>query len=186
MSSAGSLLCQARTSSTYSLLLPVNVVNESFSHLTMPSIRSPSPPLKFDLPLGPLTTAPVSTSQLRVLYILEHNEGINLRTLTEALGSTPPSVSRLCDRLQAVGFVERAPSTNSRRELQLRLSARGRTFLRDLRARRERELRAVIGRMPAKQRAALLAGLESFCDTAYEELHPRREERAAGSGAWSA
>ena len=135
---------------------------------------------------GRASTAPVSTSQLRVLYILEHNEGINLRTLTEALGSTPPSVSRLCDRLQAVGFVERAPSTNSRRELQLRLSARGRTFLRDLRARRERELRAVIGRMPAKQRAALLAGLESFCDTAYEELHPRREERAAGSGARSA
>lgn len=135
---------------------------------------------------GRASTAPVSTSQLRVLYILEHKEGINLRTLTEALGSTPPSVSRLCDRLQAVGFVERAPSASSRRELELRLSGRGRAFLRDLRARRERELRAVIGRMPAGRLAALMTGLEAFCDTAYEQLHPRGEDRTAGSGARSA
>ena len=65
MSSAGSLDCQERTSSTYSLLLPVNVVNESFSHLTMPVSRLPRPPLKFELPFGPLTTAPTSTALLR-------------------------------------------------------------------------------------------------------------------------
>ena len=120
---------------------------------------------------GRASTAPVSSSQLRVLFILEHNEGINLRTLADALGSTPPSVSRLCDRLQAVGFVERAPSSSSRRELQLHLSGRGREFLRDLRTRREGELRAVIAQMPASKRAALLDGLESFCDTAFSRLH---------------
>jgi len=64
---------------------------------------------------GRASTAPVSASQLRVLFILEHNEGINLRTLADALGSTPPSTSRLCDRLQAVGFVERRVAVMSRR-----------------------------------------------------------------------
>ncbi|MDI5964397.1 MarR family transcriptional regulator [Streptomyces sp. SL13] len=119
---------------------------------------------------GRASTAPVSSSQLRVLFILEHNEGINLRTLADALGSTPPSVSRLCDRLQAVGFVERAPSSSSRRELQLHLSGRGSAFLRDLRTRREKELSAVIEQMPAAKRAALLDGLEAFCDTAFSRM----------------
>lgn len=120
---------------------------------------------------GRASTAPVSSSQLRVLFILEHNEGINLRTLADALGSTPPSVSRLCDRLQAVGFVERAPSSSSRRELQLHLSGHGRAFLRDLRKRREHELRAVVDHMPPAKRAALLEGLDAFCDTAFSRMH---------------
>ena len=65
MSSAGSLDCHERTSSTYSLPLPVKVVNESFSHLAMPVIRLPRPPLKFEVPFGPLTTAPTSTALFR-------------------------------------------------------------------------------------------------------------------------
>ncbi len=119
---------------------------------------------------GRASTAPVSSSQLRVLLILEHNDGINLRTLAEALGSTPPSVSRLCDRLQAVGFVERTPSTTSRRELELHLSSRGSAFLRDLRSRREQELRTVIAQMPAGKRSALMDGLEAFCAAA-SQMH---------------
>jgi DNA-binding MarR family transcriptional regulator len=128
---------------------------------------------------GRASTAPVSASQLRVLFILEHNEGINLRTLAEALGSTPPSASRLCDRLQAVGFVERRPGTTSRRELRLHLSRRGRTFLDDLRARRERALQSVLEQMPAVGRAQLLEGLVAFCAAAAGEIH--EDGTAAGA-----
>ncbi|MFJ8109358.1 MarR family winged helix-turn-helix transcriptional regulator [Streptomyces sp. NPDC096132] len=120
---------------------------------------------------GRASTAPVSASQLRVLFILEHNEGINLRTLADHLGSTPPSTSRLCDRLQAVGFVERRAAENSRRELQLFLSRRGRAFLSDLRARRESALQAVLEQMPAAERGALLRGLEAFCAAAAAQIH---------------
>ncbi|MGW1965780.1 MarR family winged helix-turn-helix transcriptional regulator [Streptomyces sp. NPDC001935] len=120
---------------------------------------------------GRASTAPVSASQLRVLFILEHDEGINLRTLADALGSTAPSTSRLCDRLQAVGFVERAPSTTSRRELRLFLSPQGRTFLAELRARREEVLEAVLAQMPAAGRAALAEGLAAFCAAAATQLH---------------
>ncbi|MEU1040662.1 MarR family winged helix-turn-helix transcriptional regulator [Streptomyces sp. NPDC005551] len=119
---------------------------------------------------GRASTAPVSASQLRVLFILEYNEGINLRTLADALGSTPPSTSRLCDRLQAVGYVERAPSTTSRRELRLFLSRQGRSFLRELRARREHALESVLAQMPAAKRTALLQGLEAFCAAAAAQL----------------
>lgn len=131
---------------------------------------------------GCASTAPVSSSQLRVLFILEHNDGINLRTLADALGSAPPSVSRLCDRLQTMGLVERAPSSSSRRELRLHLSAPGSAFLRDLRRRREHELSAVVAHMPPARRAALLDGLESFCATAFSRIHAPLPPDGAGSG----
>ncbi len=127
---------------------------------------------------GRASTAPVSASQLRVLFILEHNEGINLRTLADALGSTPPSTSRLCDRLQAVGFVERRAATASRRELELYLSRRGRAFLAGLRGRRESALQSVLEQMPTAQRSALLKGLEAFCTAAATQIHDDGESAA--------
>ncbi|MFC5856679.1 MarR family winged helix-turn-helix transcriptional regulator [Streptomyces chlorus] len=108
--------------------------------------------------------APVSASQLRVLYSLEREQGINLRRLGEILGSSPPSVSRLCDRLEALGFVERTPSPVSRRELMLDLTGRGAAYLRELRVQREEVLRSVIESMPPDSRAALRDGLDAFRD----------------------
>lgn len=120
---------------------------------------------------GRATTAPVSASQLRVLLVLEHREGVSLRALSEALASTPPSTSRLCDRLQAAGFVERSVSPADRREVRLHLSGQGQAFLADLRTRRESALQAVLDQMPAAERSALLRGLEAFCDAAATRIH---------------
>ncbi|MCX4820951.1 MarR family transcriptional regulator [Streptomyces sp. NBC_01142] len=108
----------------------------------------------------------VSPPQLRVLYSLEREEGINLRTLGRLLGSAPSSASRLCDRLEALGFVERTPSPVSRRELTLRLTSHGRAHLVELRARRERILLTAIKAMRPASRAALLDGLNGFRDAA--------------------
>ncbi|WNI18972.1 MarR family winged helix-turn-helix transcriptional regulator [Actinacidiphila sp. ITFR-21] len=108
------------------------------------------------------STAPVSSSQLKVLYVLDRDEGINLRTLGEVLGSAPSSVSRMCDRLHALGFIERSLSTASRRELELRLSGRGESYLAELRARREASLLHFISAMSPADRAALVAGLNGF------------------------
>lgn len=119
-------------------------------------------------------SSPVSASQLKVLFVLDGEDGVNLRTLTERLGSTPPSVSRLCDRLEAVGFVKRTANPSSRRELRLWLSESGRAFLRDLRSRREAEFQAVIARMPPRKRAMLMEGLMSFREAAH------RSDRESG------
>ncbi|MEU0007912.1 MarR family transcriptional regulator [Streptomyces sp. NPDC006314] len=115
---------------------------------------------------GRAPTVPASTSQVRVLLVLEQHDGINLRTLADSLGTTPPSASRLCDRLESTGFLEREPGAADRREVRLRLSGSGRSFLADLRARREREVRAVLAAMPPVKRKALLEGLEAFCAAA--------------------
>ncbi|MET9363388.1 MarR family transcriptional regulator [Streptomyces sp. NPDC006632] len=106
--------------------------------------------------------APVSTSQLRVLYILADRDGINLRALGDELGSAPSSVSRMCDRLHALGFIERTPSSASRREVELGLSGKGVQYLSDLRRRREAALADVVAIMTPAEQGAFAQGLACF------------------------
>jgi DNA-binding MarR family transcriptional regulator len=127
-------------------------------------------------------TTPVSSSQLRVLHVLHEEDGINLRRLGTVLGATASSVSRLCDRLEAMGLVERSPSPVSRRELELHLTRRAETYLDELRSRREAALREVLDRMPATDRRSLLRGLEGF--RAAAQAGQAERDAAAGRGGW--
>ncbi|PVD04960.1 MarR family transcriptional regulator [Streptomyces sp. CS014] len=117
----------------------------------------------------------VSPSQLRALLVIERHEGTNLRALGEALGSSAPSVSRLCDRMEAMGLLQRAPSPTSRREVELRLSRRGRALLEEYRALRAAELNAVLERMAPADLAALTDGLAAFHAAASDRLSPQRD-----------
>ncbi|MER6218808.1 MULTISPECIES: MarR family winged helix-turn-helix transcriptional regulator [unclassified Streptomyces] len=106
---------------------------------------------------------PVSSAQARVLFLVEANGQLNLRDLGRLLETAPPSVTRLCDRLQAVGFLERHPGAGDRREVLLRLTAAGQTHLQRLRARRQEALAEAVATMPEASRAALATGLAAFC-----------------------
>lgn len=57
--------------------------------------------------------------------------------LTRLLGAAPLSVSRLTNRLQALGFIERWPCPDSRREVMLSIIHAGRTHLARIRERRD-------------------------------------------------
>lgn len=105
---------------------------------------------------------PVPPSQLRALTVIDAREGVNLRDLAAALGSTPPSVSRLCDRLEAAGLVRRSRATANRREVELRLSASGRGVLASVRSARAKELEGVLTAMPATELRKLFEGMASF------------------------
>lgn len=126
-------------------------------------------------------TTPVSPSQLRVLYSLDREDGINLRRLGELLDSAPSSVSRLCDRLQAMGYLDRTPSPISRRELELHLTTKARKYLAELRTRREQALLSVLERMPAKARRDLTKGLQSFRFATQEQQAPESPPRTSGA-----
>ncbi|GGK19889.1 hypothetical protein GCM10011583_59720 [Streptomyces camponoticapitis] len=119
----------------------------------------------------------VSPSQLRALLVLEKYDGTNLRSLGRALGSRPPSVSRLCDRMEALGLVERRTSSTSRREVELRLSPRGRKVLEEHRAIRARELSAVLDGMDPSAVAALTEGLTAFHAAASARLDAAAQAR---------
>ncbi|MFB6613307.1 MarR family transcriptional regulator [Streptomyces sp. NPDC056367] len=111
-------------------------------------------------------TPAVSPSQWRALLAVEAAEGINLRALGSLLDSRPPSVTRLCDRLEAMGLLTRAPHPSSRREVELRLTPRARALLDERRTARERALTAVLARMTAQDVDALVTGLAAFREAA--------------------
>ncbi|MYV91911.1 MarR family transcriptional regulator [Streptomyces sp. SID1034] len=101
----------------------------------------------------------LSVSQLRVLYLTDCENGIRMRALTRLLAASPPSVSRLVDRLQVLGFVERQPCRDSRREVMLRVTRQGREYLARLRERRDHVLLQALETVPGHQRDALAEGL---------------------------
>ncbi|MER5406279.1 MarR family transcriptional regulator [Streptomyces sp. NPDC002769] len=101
----------------------------------------------------------IRVSQLRVMNIVDREDGIRMRALTRLLGAARPSVCRLVDRLQALGFVERRPWPDSGREVLLTLTPSGRRHLAQLRERREELLLEALATMPADQRTAMAEGL---------------------------
>ncbi|MEU4264504.1 MarR family transcriptional regulator [Streptomyces sp. NPDC025273] len=125
-----------------------------------------------------LTTAPVSTAQTRVMYIIQREPGINLSTLRHHLSIAAPSVTRLCDRLQAAGFLRRVPRPEDRREIQLELTDAGSAHLREIRRRREYALSQAMSRMTPDDRQALVTGLSALSDAVSEPLQPLHERTA--------
>src|SRR6201992_1952551 len=75
---------------------------------------------------------PTSAAQRHVLLIVERHRDINLSGLAAQLGALVSSASRLCDRLEAAGFLQPGPGT-SRRGVMLRPSPEGRDLLDRLR-----------------------------------------------------
>ncbi|MFE4911319.1 MarR family winged helix-turn-helix transcriptional regulator [Streptomyces sp. NPDC056652] len=127
-------------------------------------------------------SGPVSPSQLRALLVIEKREGANLRTLGEVLGSRPSSLSRLCDRMEAMGLVVRSPSPTSRREVELRLSRQGHQVLDEYRAFRIREVGLVLEQMDPSDIMTLTAGLAAFRVAADERLGAVDDAPADSSG----
>ncbi|MEU8841543.1 MarR family transcriptional regulator [Streptomyces roseus] len=117
-------------------------------------------------------TVPGSASQLRLMYVVDRQDGIRMRTVCQQLASAPPTVTRMCDRLQAIGFLERMASPDSGREVALRLTTAGKRHLQRIREQRDSMLHRAINNMPPSERRALakgLAGLTAQLDATDEE-----------------
>ncbi|MFF0217639.1 MarR family winged helix-turn-helix transcriptional regulator [Streptomyces vinaceus] len=117
-------------------------------------------------------TAPGSASQLRLMYVVDRQDGIRMRTVCQQLASAPPTVTRMCDRLQAIGFLERMASPDSGREIALRLTPAGKRHLQRIRERRDSMLHRAIDNMPSAERRALAKGLAGLT----AQLHATDEE----------
>jgi DNA-binding MarR family transcriptional regulator len=108
------------------------------------------------------TVLRLSLHQLRALRALEAAPDLNLTTLAEQLGIGLPTASRLCDRLEAAGLLERTAHPHKRREVRLRLTGPGKRVLTEVAARREQALGAVLASMAPAERAALSLGMRAF------------------------
>ncbi|MCX4817720.1 MarR family transcriptional regulator [Streptomyces sp. NBC_01239] len=118
------------------------------------------------------TPAPASASQLRLMYVVDRSGAMRMRALCARLATAPPSVTRMCDRLQAIGFLERLPCPDSGREVTLRLTPAGQAHMRHIREEREEMLHDAINGMSHADRRALakgLAGLHARLTTTADE-----------------
>ncbi|MFE4053867.1 MarR family winged helix-turn-helix transcriptional regulator [Streptomyces sp. YIM B13518] len=114
----------------------------------------------------------LSTHQLRALLVLEAATELNLTSLAERLGTGLPTASRLCDRLEAAGMLERSLHPEKRREVRLSLTTQGRRVLDDVAARRARALAAVLTGMDPADRSALRRVMRAFLAARSDGEHP--------------
>jgi DNA-binding MarR family transcriptional regulator len=118
------------------------------------------------------TTAPaleeVSLPQFRVLVVLVGAGPHRVGALAERLDVLPSTFSRALDRLEQGGWVQRVPSTESRREVIVEATERGKRLVAAVTDARRRELATVLERIPVDRREAVVLAFRAFADAADE------------------
>lgn len=110
----------------------------------------------------------VSVPQFRVLVLLSVQSPQRSGELAERIGVHPSTFTRMADRLVAGGWVERTENPQSRREVLVGLTDAGEELVRSVHQRRREEIDAVLRRLPAADRKAVLQGFELFAHAAGE------------------
>ena len=98
-------------------------------------------------------------AQYRALVVLASRGPQRMVDLAVALGVTPSTAGRMCDRLVRKGLIRRHRARADRREVQVVGDGAGRQVVDQATARRRALLAEILGRLPAGQQAAVAAAL---------------------------
>ncbi|MGW0732183.1 MarR family winged helix-turn-helix transcriptional regulator [Streptomyces sp. NPDC002851] len=104
--------------------------------------------------------------QLRTLVVLDTHGPVKLAALATTLAVNPSTAMRMVDRLQAAGLVDRKANPGNRREVVLNLTHQGQSLVQRVTAHRQEEIRRLVARLPAHERAGLVAALRALTDAA--------------------
>lgn len=110
----------------------------------------------------------VTLTQYRSLVVLASRGAQGMASLAEALGVTPPTASRLCDRLLRKGLVRRRTDRNDRRQVRVALTESGRRLVDVVMERRRREIADLLQAVPQDARRSVVAGLQQLAEAAGE------------------
>jgi DNA-binding MarR family transcriptional regulator len=112
----------------------------------------------------------VTLPQFRALVVLDGDaSGLNVGTLANELRIQPSTATRLCDRLVRKRLARRQVNPSNRREVTIALTPAGRSLVREVTARRRREITSIMAKVPAAQRAAIVEALTVFREAAGED-----------------
>jgi DNA-binding MarR family transcriptional regulator len=114
------------------------------------------------------TEAEVTLPQYRALVALGINGEQNAASLAELLGLHSSTVTRLCDRLCAKGYIERRTSLESRREITLTLSKKGTRLVRLETERRRDAIRQIVMQLDRRTRLDLIDAVNALAEAAEE------------------
>lgn len=117
--------------------------------------------------------------QVRALRIVRRRPELNLTALAEQLDIGLPTASRMCDRLEAAGLLQRNVQPDDRREVQLVVTADGRRYLTDVTDRLSAYVTTALDGLPPGQRTMLEETLRAFRETHVPaDAPPGRDTRA--------
>src|ERR1017187_5830090 len=98
-------------------------------------------------------------AQYRALVVLASRGPQRMVDLAAALGVTPSTAGRMCDRLVRKGLIRRQPARGGRRAVQVSITAAGRQVVVQATARRRELIAGILGRLPARQQPAIANAL---------------------------
>ncbi|MGC9960271.1 MAG: MarR family transcriptional regulator [Acidimicrobiales bacterium] len=101
----------------------------------------------------------VTLTQYRTLVVLASRGPQNLAGLAEAVGVTPATATRMCDRLVRKGLIRRREERGDRRLLRVVLSEKGRGLVDTVTDRRRREIERMMSEIPPEEQVVLIQAL---------------------------
>ncbi len=104
----------------------------------------------------------LSVPQFRALLYLHRNPGASLSAVSDHLGLTPPSASKLVDGLVARGLLTRDTSPSDRRRLMLAVTPSGAAILKAASEATQARLAEALARLDEGSRAAVLEGMQAL------------------------
>jgi DNA-binding MarR family transcriptional regulator len=115
----------------------------------------------------------VTLPQYRTLVVLAEGGPSRLADLASALGVSPSTATRMCDRLVRKGLVTRTRDELDRREVNLAVTQAGRQVVDEVIDGRRREVREMLRSIPTDARGQLLESLQVLAEAAGEppEMH---------------
>ena len=110
----------------------------------------------------------VTLTQYRTLVVLASRGPKSLAELAEAVDVTPPTATRMCDRLMKKGLIVRRHDRGDRRLIRLTLTKKGRELVDAVTQRRRTEIAHLMEAVPKDQQAALVDSLQRLTTAAGE------------------
>jgi DNA-binding MarR family transcriptional regulator len=115
----------------------------------------------------------VTLPQYRTLVVLSDGGARRLADLADALGVSPSTATRMCDRLVRKGLITRTRDELDRREVNLEVTTAGRTTVMDVINHRRSEVCALLTSIPLGTRRELVDSLRLLSEATGDapELH---------------
>jgi len=110
----------------------------------------------------------VTLPQYRALVVLASRGPQGVASLAESLAVTPPTATRMCDRLVRKGLVRRRTSNEDRRQVRLSVTAAGRQLVDQVTERRRQEIADLLATIPAADQVAMVTLFTRLAEAAGE------------------
>ena len=110
----------------------------------------------------------VTLTQYRTLVVLASRGPQNLAGLADAVGVTPATATRMCDRLVRKDLIRRRTERDDRRQLRVALTVKGRSLVDAVTGRRRQEIARIMNEIPVEQQAVLVQALGRLASAAGE------------------